>query len=168
MIKKMVFLLIIILLPFSSSLLDAGSRKQGLINHHKFGFYMAGKNLFNAHTILKMKDQINLSGDQVNKIENIVLSFRESSIRKSAEIKIRELRLASYLKSEKVDRKQIEKVIRQISKMKTDCIVEYMNYLLDLREILTDEQFEKLKKINDELERKYKKKKFEEKVTKNQ
>ena len=46
-----------------------------------------------------------------------------------------------------MDRKEVEKHIRQISKIKTDMIVDYMNYLLDVKEILTPAQREKIKQL---------------------
>ncbi len=111
------------------------------------GLFWADNNLFDARTILRFKEKIDLSIEQEKKIENIMLAYEESSFRSSAEIKIGELRFATYIKSEKVDRKEIAKLIKQISTKKTDWIVNYINYLLDLREILSSEQLEKMKVI---------------------
>ena len=130
MTKIIVIFLTILFILFSFLFLNATHQNDHLKNQFKIGFYMADKNLFDAYFILKVKDKIGLNEKQENKIENIVLSFRESSIRKNAEIKIKELRLASYLKSEKIDRKYIERVVREISKMKETIKVNIFRFRL--------------------------------------
>ncbi len=110
-------------------------------------FYLADKNLFDARFILAKKEKIALSEQQVQKIESIKMTYQESAIRKSAEIKIRELRFTSYIKSGKIEKKEMASHIREIGKQKTDWVVDYINYLLDLRDVLTDKQLETLGKI---------------------
>ncbi len=103
-------------------------------------FMLAEKNLFEAGFILKMKNKISLSEKQELKIETIMMAYQESCIRNGAEIKIRELCLASYIKSDQIDKAVMAGYIREISGQKTDWVVRYFNYLLDLREILTTKQ----------------------------
>ena len=153
--KRVVFFLTMIVVLFSCMFLSAVHKKEKE-SPFRIAVYMADKNLFDAHFILRVKDEINLTEKQEGKVENIVLSFRESSIRKKAEIKIKELRLASYLRSEKIDRKHIEKVIREISKKKTDCIVGYVNYLIDLKDLLTTDQLDKLRQLRETIKKKRK------------
>jgi Spy/CpxP family protein refolding chaperone len=122
---------------------DEGAEEQIM-----WSFFWAKKDLFDARLILDAKESIGLTKEQQQKIENKMLAYEETSIKDWAEIKVLELRFASYVKSEKVDRKEIEKVVKEISARKTDCIVKYMNYLLDLKGILTPEQLRKMKAIH--------------------
>jgi Spy/CpxP family protein refolding chaperone len=112
--------------------------------------YFKDSNLFDGHTVLKWKEEINLTAAQQEKIENIMLSHKDFFLRSSAEIKMKELQCATYLKSKETDRKVIEKLVREISAARTEVILSYLNYLLDVKELLTPSQVEKLKAIKNE------------------
>lgn len=114
-------------------------------------FFMAENNLYDARLILRIKDKIGITKEQEEKIENLMLDHEAFTIRNSAEIKIKELQFVSYLKSKEMDRKQVEQYIRVISKEKTDLIIHYMNYLLDLRAILTPSQIQKITEIREKM-----------------
>jgi hypothetical protein len=105
-------------------------------------FLLADKNLFEAEFILGKKDKIFLSAEQEQKVETIMMAYQETCIRIGAEIKIRELRLASAIRSEHLNKTQMANYIREISGQKTDWVVKYFNYLLDLRELLSKKQLE--------------------------
>lgn len=109
-------------------------------------FLLAENNLYDARLILAAKEKIALTKEQTEKIENLMLENEAAIIRDSAEIKIRELRFASFLKSQSndIDRNQVEKYIREISRKKTTMIVHHINYLLDVKQILTPTQLQKL------------------------
>jgi hypothetical protein len=111
-------------------------------------FFWAEKDLFDARILLHEKDKIRLTRKQQQKAEKMMLVYEESTIKNSAEIKILEIKFASYLESGNSDRDEIAKLIKEISKRKTECIIKYMHYLLDLKEMLSGEQIEKLKKIH--------------------
>lgn len=144
--KLMIAILCLVVFLFNLNL-KANIEGRDIIKKAKAGIFLAEKNLFDARFILRFKEDINLSEEQEKKVENLLLAFEENSIKKSAEVKIRELRFASYLKSEKINRKKMERQLKIISKMKTDFLIDYINYLLDLKQIMTPVQIEKLKEI---------------------
>jgi len=111
------------------------------------GFFLADPDFVDGRAVLKYKQAIGLSAAQEKKIETLVLAFEESLIRKGAEIKINELKFALYIKADKVDRKEIARLITEISRQKTDSIVGYLNYLLDVRDVLTGPQRDRLKTL---------------------
>jgi Spy/CpxP family protein refolding chaperone len=113
-------------------------------------FFLTDNNLIDGRRLLIMKDKIGLTGKQEERIENLMLKHEAFSIRNSGEIKIKELQLAAYLKKGKTDRKEMELYIREISNIKTNFIVHYMNYLLDVREVLTPQQLETLKQLREQ------------------
>lgn len=131
-------------------------------------FFMAENDLYDGRLILKVKDKIELTKEQEEKIQNLMLDHEAFTIRSGAEIKILELRFASYLKSGsgEMDRKQVAAYIREISTKKTDLIVHYMNHLLDLKEILTPEQVQKMAEIREKMKT-LKLKKLRERTRKN-
>lgn len=116
--------------------------------HH--AFMLAEKNLFDAEFILDMKDKINLTAEQEQKMENIMMNYQETCLRIGAEIKIRELRLASAIKSEQLNKAGMAQYIREISQQKTDWVVKYFNYLLDLRDLLSKKQLSILATLSKE------------------
>lgn len=109
--------------------------------------YFSDSDLIDGRIILRFSDKIKLTDQQLSKVETLLLGFEEISITKNAEIKIKELRLTSLLKSPKSDRKMVEKFLRDIGKNQTDLFIAYLNYLFDLREILTPGQIEQLREI---------------------
>jgi len=110
--------------------------------------------LFSGRFILKYKDSLALTPEQEKKIERIKTAYKETAINGSSEIKMEEFKLAGIIESGNASREEIEKMIRKISKRKSALIIDRFNYHLDLREILTAEQVEKLKAFAQESRRK--------------
>jgi Spy/CpxP family protein refolding chaperone len=127
--------------------LTAAPRPQRLIKQFFAQEFLKNQNLLDGRFILRFKDQLNLTGDQIQKIEKLMLTFEEEYISRWAEIKIKEIHLASYIKSEQIVRKKIENTIREISKERIEISIKYLNYLLDIKMLLTREQKEKIKNI---------------------
>jgi len=126
-----------------------GDEKEISRGHPGIFAMLADDNLYDGRILLKVKDELGLTKAQEEKIENLMLDYEAFTIRHSGEIKIKELRFASYLKSGHMDRGEVEKYIREISKEKTDMIVQHMNHLLDLKAILTPGQLRKMEEIRD-------------------
>jgi Spy/CpxP family protein refolding chaperone len=148
--KKTIFLLVMVLLLSSLSPAQAGKGlRPNLLNNLRFGLYMAENNLFEARFILHLKGEISLSAPQEQKIENLMLAYEESAIRRGSDIKVLELKFASLLKGNRIDRREMEKQARAIGQMKTDLQVGHLNHLLDVRDVLTAEQVQKLDKIKE-------------------
>ncbi len=136
--KKIFFLLIMFLLLASLAQAQAGKKlPPNMLNSMRFGLYMAENNLFEARFILRLKTEIGLTAQQEQKIENMMLAYEESAIRRGSDIKVLELKFASLLKGNRIDRREMEKQVREIGKMKTDLQVGHLNYLLDVRDTLS-------------------------------
>ena len=151
MTKKVSTLITAVLIFVSMNLqARAGARDRDLMKHARFGIHMAEKNLFPGPMLLNFKDEISLTAEQVSKIEEMTDLFQEAVIKKQADIKIKGLKARSYLREEQVDRKKMETMIREIAKMKTDMQVDHMNYLLDLKDLLTPEQLAKIESLKKE------------------
>ncbi|UCH94048.1 MAG: hypothetical protein JSV88_27795 [Candidatus Aminicenantes bacterium] len=125
-------------------------KKDKAVKRMKHLFFLAEANLFDGRWLLEMKTKVGLTREQQEKIEDLMLKHEAFSIQNSAEIKIKEVRFAAYLKTGKMDRKEMEKHIREISREKTNLIVSYINYLLDVRNVLTSQQLETLRQMKEQ------------------
>jgi len=122
-----------------------------MLSSLRFGLYMAENNLFEARFILRLKSEIGLTPAQEQKIENMMLAHEENVIRRASDIKVLELNFAALLKSNRIDRREMEKLARAMGKLKTDLQVDHLNYLLDVRDTLTPEQIQKMEKLKKEI-----------------
>ena len=124
--------------------------------HMKQGFGMADNNMIRGQMLLRMKTEIGLTPDQVKKIEQMSLDFQESVIKRMADTKVMEIKLVNYLRGDKINKKTIEKMIKDISMMKADMQIDRVFHFLDIKSILTPEQIKKA----EELKRNYKRRAF--------
>lgn len=102
--------------------------------------FLTESGLYDARLLLKYKDKVALTAGQEEKIQDLMLEHEAFSIRNGAEIKVQELRFTSYLKTGKMEPAEVENYIREISEIKADLMVNYINHLLDVRKILTPQQ----------------------------
>lgn len=145
MIKKIIILAITgLMLVMAYFTVNAQMMPQRMMEHARFGIMLVDKNLFPAPMLLRHKADIGLTAEQVSKIEKMQTEQQEMFIKKQAEINVKELRVSTYLKEDKIDRSKLESMIMEIGKMRTDLQVQHINQLLDLRDLLTAEQLKKL------------------------
>lgn len=130
--------------------LGAQMMPQRMMEHARFGIMLVDKNLFPAPMLLKHKDDIGLTAEQVDKIEKMQAQQQEMFIKKQAEISVKELKLGTFLKEDKIDRGKLESMITEIGKMRTDLQVQHINHLLDLKDILTAEQLKKIDALKED------------------
>ncbi len=151
-----IIILFLLVLPVHTGLIahaypeDTKERRKISRGHIGFMAWLADSGLYDGRTLLRVKAELELTKEQTEKIETMMLDYEAFSIRNRGEIKIKELRFASYLKSGQMDRGEVEKYIREVSKEKTDMIVSHLNHLLDLKAILTPGQLRKMADIMEE------------------
>jgi Spy/CpxP family protein refolding chaperone len=151
MTKKIIILLITgLMLAMAYFTMDAQMMPQRMMEHARFGIMLVDKNLFPAPVLLKHKDDIGLTAEQVGKIEKMQVQQQETFIKKQAEINVKELKLGTFLKEDKIDRGKLEGMIQEIGKMRTDLQVQHINHLLDLRDLLTADQLKKLENFKED------------------
>lgn len=151
MTKKIIILLITgLMLAMAYFTMDAQMMPQRMMEHARFGIMLVDKNLFPAPVLLKHKDDIGLTAEQVGKIEKMQVQQQETFIKKQAEINVKELKLSTFLKEDKIDRGKLEGMIQEIGKMRTDLQVQHINHLLDLRDLLTADQLKKLENFKED------------------
>jgi hypothetical protein len=147
--KKEMFLIFAILVFIFNPMIMTDHLPKGLAKKIIKDSYWSENGLFTGRFILRYKNEINISPIQEEKIQEIMLSFEEAAIKKGADIKIKELRLTSYIKSDEIDRDKVASLIKDLSNIKAVLVIDFLNYLLNLRQVLSDKQLEKLKSLND-------------------
>jgi hypothetical protein len=145
--KVLVFILMGLILIFSALFLDSSQRHPRMMRHTKYGMWMVEKNLFFPEMLLKLKEKIGLSAQQVTQIETMKEKFTEAYIKEEADIKVQELKFKSLISKDKINRSKMEKMVRDLAKLKTDLLINRVNYLLDIKDILTPEQISKVEEI---------------------
>lgn len=133
-------------------------RNHDMMRHAEFGMGLVEKNLIHLHMLQKAGKEIGITGQQEEKLHKMQQVHQESVIRQEAELKVAEMKFKNLLMEEKVERAKVEGMIREIAKMKTDLMVQKINFLLDIKAVLTPEQIAKLdemkkKRMNDMMER---------------
>ena len=150
--KKIIFFLILLIMLNVTIQAQADKKPwPNMLPNLKFGLYMAENNLFEARFILHLKNEIGLTPAQEQKIENMMLAHEEAVIRRGSDIKVLELKFASLLNNNRIDRREMEKMTRDMGKLKTDLQVDHINYLLDVRDTLTPEQIQKIEKFKKDI-----------------
>lgn len=124
--------------------------------HMKHGFGMVDNNMIRGQMLLRLKAELKLTDDQVKKIEKMSLNFQESVIKRMADTKVMEIRLANYLQGDKINKKTVEKMIKDIAMMKADMQIDRIYHFLDIKSVLTPEQIKKA----EELKKTYRKRRF--------
>lgn len=150
--KKLVILIIAAMIVLTGTTYGAGY----ISKHMKQGARMAESNMYSGRMVLRMKAELGLTSDQVKKIEQMSLDFQESLIKRMADTKILELKFANYLQGDKISKKSVEKMIKEIAGLKTDLQIDRVFHLLDIKSVLTPEQLKKA----DELKRTFRKRAF--------
>ncbi|MCI0470780.1 MAG: periplasmic heavy metal sensor [Candidatus Aminicenantes bacterium] len=149
MMKKVVIFLIALVLVMYT--LDGAFRAPQMARHMGYGIHMVEKNLFSGRMLLRMKDDIGLTDEQVSKIEKMQQAHRESMIKRDADLEILQSKFDTYLKEKQIDRARVDKLIREIATARTEMQLEIINYLLDLRKLLTAEQLVKAEELKEKM-----------------
>jgi Spy/CpxP family protein refolding chaperone len=151
--NKKIVMLPVLMIVLSLAVQAQADKKMwpSMLGNLRFGLYMAENNLFEARFILRLKSEIGLTPAQEQKIEDMMLANEETTIRRSSDIKVLELKFAALLKGNRIDRRVMEDMARAMGKLKTDLQVNHLNYLLDLRDTLTPEQIQKIEKLKKDI-----------------
>jgi Spy/CpxP family protein refolding chaperone len=99
--------------------------------------------------ILKYRDYLSLSDEQVRKLEQLRDNFQRQSIRTEADTRILDLDIAALLDNPTVDLPKIEQKIRESEKLRADLRIARVRAVEQAKALLTAEQ---RKKFNESVE----------------
>jgi Spy/CpxP family protein refolding chaperone len=98
--------------------------------------------------ILNNREALNLSADQVRKLEQLRDGFQRQSIRNDADLRIVELDIAALLEHEPADLAKVEAKMREGEKLRTDLRIARVRAIEQARALLTAEQKKKLQELS--------------------
>jgi len=93
--------------------------------------------------ILKYKDYLRLTGEQVTKLEQLRDNYQRQSIRTEADARIIDLDVAALLDKPTVDVPKVEQKIREVEKMRADLRIARVRAVEQAKALLTAEQRKK-------------------------
>jgi hypothetical protein len=93
--------------------------------------------------ILKYKDYLRLTGEQVTKLEQLRDNYQRQSIRTEADTRIIDLDIAALLDKPNVDVPKVEQKIREVEKLKADLRIARVRAVEQAKALLTAEQRKK-------------------------
>jgi Spy/CpxP family protein refolding chaperone len=93
--------------------------------------------------ILKQRDDLRLSGDQVKQLEQLRDNFQRQSIRADADLRILELDVTGLLDQPNVDVPKVEQKIREMEKLRADLRIARIRAIEQAKAALTAEQRKK-------------------------
>lgn len=100
-----------------------------------------------ADIIMKNKDKLKLSDNQITEIKNLKVNAKKDLIRKQAEIDVISLDIKSKLWDETIDVTGINKLVDQKYDLKKEKTKSLIAAYAELKKILSKEQKEKLKEL---------------------
>jgi len=102
---------------------------------HDFDFY------------LFLAGELSLSEEQVKQLQSIKVECEKNKIMSRARIKVGGMELRELLNQPELDRGKVDEKIREVGEMKIESRINDVHAMLDAREVLTQEQKEKLKNL---------------------
>jgi len=102
--------------------------------------------------IIRNREKLDLSSDQVKNLERLRTDFEKQSIRKEADIRVAKLDLHALLHTQPVDMKKVEAKVHEIERLRADLQFARIRAAQKAKEQLSLEQRQKLDELLAELQ----------------
>jgi Spy/CpxP family protein refolding chaperone len=96
---------------------------------------------------MKAAEELNLTDDQMENIREIRYNFEKTEIGLRADLKTSRLELRHLLMQNQPDRKEVSKLVDRIADTQKQLLRNNVDRKLSMKEVLTQEQFEKFMKM---------------------
>ena len=121
---------------------------------------MEGHRGFGAQGILTFADEIGLTDDQISEIKEMTVAFKLKQVDARAEMQKEQIKLRTMMRDENSDENTVNAAIDKVAQLNAQLKKMRYNHSQKVRNILTDEQKEKLKNLRmerrDDFERDFK------------
>jgi len=87
---------------------------------------------------------LNLSQDQVKKLQDLKLEYQKETLELRNTLQTKRLELQTLLASKNVDEEKANSIVEEIGKLRIDLWKKTIHYRLEMRKVLTQEQWDKL------------------------
>lgn len=112
---------------------------------------MRGPMPFSARPLVSIAirnhEELKLTDDQVKRLKDIRDAFSKKAVKERADMKALRIDLRRALDNEKLDLADVEKKIREISKMRVDLRIARLKAIQEGKAVLSDDQQKQLSKI---------------------
>ena len=89
---------------------------------------------------MNIKEKLNLTDEQEDKIENLRLSHQEKMIKFKADLDLKELEIRKVKSSDKISRSEMIRIEKEINIIKNEMALERVNHQMDVYDILDANQ----------------------------
>jgi len=93
----------------------------------------------------RVKAELGLTDQQVDRLRQIVLNAQKSAIKTRANMEVTGIELRELLLTERPERDAVMKKVREISKLREEMMEQHVAALLDAKTVLTPEQQKKIR-----------------------
>jgi Spy/CpxP family protein refolding chaperone len=97
--------------------------------------------------IIRNREKLDLTSEQVKNLERLRKDFEKQSIRKDADIRVAKLDLHALLDAQPVDMTEVEAKVREIERLRADLRFGRIRAAQEAKEQLTVEQRQKLDQL---------------------
>ena len=106
--------------------------------------------------ILAVADEINLTDEQKEKLERMMVDFKLAKVDQRAKVEKAKIRLKVLKRDENANENEVMATIDEVARMKADLHKMCYRHHREVRSLLTDEQIDKLKELRKERMKKHK------------
>jgi Spy/CpxP family protein refolding chaperone len=115
-----------------------------------FTFEISGEDRAPISLMLRNRERLGLSADQVKQLEQLRNEFAKESIRSEANLRIAEMDLTSLIEAQSVDMTRVEAKIREIERIRADLRIARIRSIEKGKAQLSAEQRRKLQELQAE------------------
>jgi len=101
---------------------------------------------------MDMKERLNLTDEQENKIESLRLSHEEAMIKLRADLELKELEIRKIRSSDKLSRSEMLRITKEISAIKDEMALARVNHQMDVYDNLDANQKKIWMETQDQIE----------------
>ena len=129
-----------------------GRRLRELLDRLKenFTFEISGEDRAPISLMLRNRERLGLTADQVKQLEQVRNEFAKESIRSEANLRIAEMDLTSLIEAQPIDMTRVEAKIREIERIRGDLRVVRIRSIEKGKAQLSAEQRRKLQELQAE------------------
>ncbi|OGR27969.1 MAG: hypothetical protein A2X83_09315 [Desulfuromonadales bacterium GWD2_54_10] len=148
--KKMVLsllLTVVFAVPAFSEMMDMSMKKRGVEHGQMMGMGDMDKMGDMMGMCIEHAEEMGLTENQIMKMKPLHREMQKKQARFIADLKIAEIELMEIMEVKDFDLEKASAVVKNIADIKTAHHLEKLKVMKEMRTIMTDEQFMKMKKM---------------------
>jgi Spy/CpxP family protein refolding chaperone len=133
----------------------ASEGPSGGFGHHGMGRwegrhgFEGGRGLLGLADNSRLRAYLNLTDQQADRLHQISVDSRKSSVKTRADLELRNIELRELLRADSPDHDAVMKKVQEVSELRGQMMKQHMETLLAARSVLTPEQQKKLRSFQE-------------------